>query len=78
MGEVHRARDPRLGREVAVKVLPEQFAHSDDRLARFERDARAAGAPIGWARRGAGSTKSWMPASVLEIHPEGALASSSP
>jgi serine/threonine protein kinase len=41
---VYRARDPRLGREVAVKVLPERFAHSDDRLARFEREARAAGA----------------------------------
>ena len=44
MGEVYRAHDPRLGRDVAVKVLPERFAHSADRLRRFEREARLAGA----------------------------------
>jgi len=44
MGEVYRARDGRLGREVAVKILPEAFASSPDRLARFEREARATGA----------------------------------
>ena len=40
MGEVYRAHDPRLGRDVAVKVLPEQLSSSPERLARFEREAR--------------------------------------
>src|SRR5437867_3650048 len=43
MGEVYRARDTRLEREVAVKVLPADFATDAERLARFEREARAAG-----------------------------------
>jgi len=41
MGEVYRARDPRLGREVAVKILPEAFSQDPARLARFDREARA-------------------------------------
>src|SRR5512135_2195736 len=43
MGEVYRARDPRLGREVAIKVLPATFSQDADRLRRFEQEARAAG-----------------------------------
>jgi Tol biopolymer transport system component len=43
MGEVYRARDARLGRDVAVKVLPLSFASDPERLARFETEARAAG-----------------------------------
>src|SRR5512139_4017952 len=44
MGEVSRARDPRLGREVAVKVLPEEVAGDPEWLSRFEREARAVAA----------------------------------
>jgi serine/threonine protein kinase len=42
MGEVYRARDPRLGREVAIKVLSQDLTSDPDRLARFEREAVAA------------------------------------
>jgi eukaryotic-like serine/threonine-protein kinase len=40
MGEVYRARDSKLGREVALKVLPEAFARNPDRMARFQREAK--------------------------------------
>jgi serine/threonine protein kinase len=44
MGEVYRARDSRLGREVAIKVLPSSYCRDLDRLRRFEQEARAASA----------------------------------
>src|SRR5262245_21827697 len=43
MGEVYRAKDPRLSREVAIKVLPASLSQDQDRLRRFEQEARAAG-----------------------------------
>jgi eukaryotic-like serine/threonine-protein kinase len=44
MGEVYRAHDPRLGRDVAIKVLPAAFSADPDRLRRFDQEARAAAA----------------------------------
>ena len=44
MGEVYRARDARLSRDVAIKILPPTFSRDEDRLRRFEQEARAAAA----------------------------------
>src|SRR6516162_9061551 len=40
MGEVYRAKDTKLGREVAIKILPDIFTHDPERLARFRREAQ--------------------------------------
>ena len=40
MGEVYQAHDAKLGRDVAIKVLPEAFAHDAERLSRFQREAK--------------------------------------
>ncbi|HYN44085.1 MAG TPA: protein kinase, partial [Thermoanaerobaculia bacterium] len=44
MGRVFRARDPRLGREVAIKLLAEKFSGNEEYLQRFQHEARAASA----------------------------------
>ena len=40
MGEVYKGKDKKLGRDVAIKVLPEEFAKDADRIARFQREAK--------------------------------------
>jgi eukaryotic-like serine/threonine-protein kinase len=40
MGDVYQATDSKLGRSVAIKILPEAFSHDNDRVGRFEREAR--------------------------------------
>jgi Tol biopolymer transport system component/tRNA A-37 threonylcarbamoyl transferase component Bud32 len=74
MGEVYRAQDTRLGRDVAIKVLPAHFLDDPDRRARFEREARLlatlnhpnVGAIYG-IEEGAASTGATIPALVLEL-----------
>ena len=52
MGEVYRARDTKLDREVAIKVLPAAVAQDPERLARFEREAKVAVMPCAlWINR---------------------------
>ena len=52
MGEMYKARDTRLDRSVAVKVLPEHIAQREDARARFEREARPSAAERGAASAG--------------------------
>jgi serine/threonine protein kinase/Tol biopolymer transport system component len=70
MGEVYRAHDPRLGRDVAIKVLPSVFSNDPDRLRRFEQEARAAAAlnhPNIVAIHDVGTTKDGIPYVVSEL-----------
>jgi eukaryotic-like serine/threonine-protein kinase len=70
MGEVFRARDTRLGREVAIKMLPEAVARDPERLARFEREAQAVAAlshPNLLAIHDFGATSEGAPYAVTEL-----------
>ena len=75
MGEVYRARDTKLGRDVAIKILPRGFASQPDRLARFEREARVL-ATLNHAHIGGIFGVEYadgMPALVLELIEGGTL-----
>jgi Tol biopolymer transport system component len=70
MGEVYRGHDPRLGRDVAVKVLPQLFSEDSERLRRFEQEGRAAAAlnhPNILAIYDVGTTKEGIPYVVSEL-----------
>jgi Tol biopolymer transport system component len=70
MGEVYRGHDPRLGRDVAIKILPRVFANDPDRLRRFEQEARAAAAlnhPNILAIYDVGTTNQAIPYVVSEL-----------
>ena len=70
MGEVYRGHDPRLGRDVAVKVLPHLFSEDPERLRRFEQEGRAAAAlnhPNIVAIYDVGTTNEGIPYVVSEL-----------
>src|SRR5437868_6085317 len=70
MGEVYRARDTRLQREVAIKILPDSLSGDKDRLRRFEQEARAAAAlnhPNILSVYQFGSTDAGAPYVVMEL-----------
>jgi serine/threonine protein kinase len=77
MGEVYRARDARLNRDIALKVLPEVFATDSDRLARFKREAQVLASLNGrWQVSTAGGTRPAWALSGREMFyaaPTGAL-----
>ena len=50
MGQVYRARDTKLNRDVALKVLPDSLANDPGRLARFIREAQTIDVRMGWAK----------------------------